>query len=342
MEIMDFLETERVLGRGYHGNAGMKRAYFHDDVLWMVKFPQNTRNLEGKHLPSYTSSPISEYIGSHIYDSLGIPVHETVLGRCLGKIVVGCKDFTVGADLLDFHGIKNTVEDEFISGSFGSSAHGERLADVLSVIQNAEDFEGMRDEVTERFWDMFVTDAFIRNNDRNNGNWGLLTTPYVKKLAPVFDNGNAFFNKRNLSVTERRLADEVLTEQDALNGLSFFTDDNDKHIQPFQYIASMNNKDCNAAILRFVERLDMDKVRNIISEIPEQAFGLSVMSPVQKEFYIKLLETAYEEGIRPVAEKLLAKERSVSLEAEKKDCIHASRNSGLNDPKSKNPPDKER
>lgn len=347
MKLIDFLESELLEDITYLGNAGTKRAYLHDNVVWMVKFPQSTRNLEGKHLPSYTSSPLSEYIGSHIYDSLRIPVHETVLGRCRGKIVVGCKDFTAdGAKLREFSGIKNTVDEDLISGTFGSSARGERLNDVFNVIKSADIFEGLRDKVTERFWDMFVTDAFIRNNDRNNGNWGLLTTPYVKKLAPVFDNGNAFFNKRNLSLTERRLADDALTEQDALKGLSFFTDDNDKHIQPFQYIASMDNKDCNAAILRFVERLDMDKVRNIISEIPEQAFGLPVISPVQKDFYIKLLETAYEEGIRPVAEKLLAKERTkdraVSLEQETKDCIDASRNSDLNGPHGKNPPDRER
>ncbi len=307
MKMIEFLDSERIIGRGYHGNAGAKRAYVHDGVLWMVKFPLNTRNFEGAHLPSYTSSPISEYIGSHIYKILGIPVHDTVLAKYRDKIVVGCKDFTVEASLLDFHSIKNTMDDELISGSFSSSDHGERLKDVLFVIDHAEDFEGLRNEVKERFWDMFVVDAFIRNNDRNNGNWGLLTTFYSKKLAPVFDNGNAFFNKRNPSVTQRRLADKDKIKEDVDSTLSFFTDDEDKHIRPFEYIEDMSNDDCNKAVVRFVEQLDLIKIKDMIQEIPEQAFGLPVMSPIQKEFYITLLETAYEDKLRPVAEELLGK-----------------------------------
>lgn len=326
MELYDFQENERITRRVYHGNAGTKRAYLHDDIVWMVKFPQNTRNFVGNHLPSYTSSPLSEYIGSHIYDSLGIPVHETVLGRCQGKIVVGCRDFTVDAELLDFHGIKNTVDEAVISGSIGSSAHGERLSDVLKVIDNAEDFSGIRDKVKERFWDMFVTDAFIRNNDRNNGNWGLLVTRYTTKLAPVFDNGNAFFSKRNFSVTERRLNEAEAVENDIQSGMSFFTDNNDKHIHPFQFIAAMENADCNAAIMRFVERLDMNKVEQIIEEIPEKAFSLDVILPVQKEYYKKLLYTAYKQEILPVAEKLKDQERSsfmgLDQRAEKSRAVH--------------------
>jgi len=43
---------------------------------------------------SYTTSPLSEYLGSKIYEALGIPVHETVLGIRKNKVVVACRDFT--------------------------------------------------------------------------------------------------------------------------------------------------------------------------------------------------------------------------------------------------------
>lgn len=304
MNMIDFIESERITGRAYRGNAGMKRAYLHDGTVWMVKFPQSTRDLTGKHLPSYTSSPLSEYIGSHIYASLGIPVHETVLGTCGGKIVVGCKDFTVDADLLDFHGIKNTVDDDFISGSLGSSAHGERLKDVLSVIDHAEDFDGIRNEVKERFWDMFVTDAFIHNNDRNNGNWGLLVSRYTTTIAPVFDNGNAFFNKRNPSVTERRLASEENIADDALNITSFFMDGEDRHIKPLKYIESLRDPDCTAALVRFSERLDMGKVASILSDIPETASGLDVISPSLREHYLRVMEVIVRRSLNPTLDRL--------------------------------------
>ena len=221
MEMIDFDACERVRGRGYRGNAGRKLPYLYDGGLWMVKFPGSTRNMAGAHLPSYTSSSVSEYIGSHIYEVLGIDVHETVLGRCAGKIVVGCRDFTEHATLLEYSQIKNTVDDEFISGSYGSSAAGERLSDVVRVIGACDEFEGIRDAVVKRFWDMFVVDAFIHNNDRNNGNWGLLVAGGSVTLAPVYGNGNAFFNKRGADLFRKRLDEERLLREDALSGRSF-------------------------------------------------------------------------------------------------------------------------
>ena len=202
VEMIDFDACERVRGRGYRDNAGRKLPCLYDGGLWMVKFQGSTRNMAGAHLPSYTSSSVSEYIGSHIYEALGIDAHETVLGRCAGKIVVGCRDFTEHATLLEYSQIKNTVDDEFISGSYGSGAAGERLSDVVRVIGACDEFEGIRDAVVERFWDMFVVDAFIHNNDRNNGNWGLLVARGSVTPAPVYGNGNAFFNKRGPTSSE--------------------------------------------------------------------------------------------------------------------------------------------
>ena len=46
---------------------------------------------------SYVTSPLSEYIGSHIYEILGYDVHKTILGICndgkRNKVVCACKDF---------------------------------------------------------------------------------------------------------------------------------------------------------------------------------------------------------------------------------------------------------
>lgn len=304
MELIDFDKCQRVKGRGYRGNAGRKLAYMHDEKVWMVKFPGTTKDMVGKHLPSYTSSPLSEYVGSQIYELLGVPVHETVLGKCQGKIVVGCRDFTDRGQLLEYSQIKNMVDDELISGSYGSSGQGERLSDVLRVIETSEEFEGIRDEVRCRFWDMFVIDAFIHNNDRNNGNWGLLVGNGESTLAPVFDNGNAFFNKRNPSVFGRRLNDDRALKEDALSGKSFFLDDDDKRINPLEYISKSDNAECKKALSRFIDKVDMDKVRELIEEIPEEAYGLTVVDSEQKRFYIELLNETYNDGIQPIAKSL--------------------------------------
>ena len=41
-----------------------------------------------------------------------------------------------------------------------------------------------------------MSDIFINNNDRNNGNWGILRNKDgVDRLAPIFDNGGSFQTK---------------------------------------------------------------------------------------------------------------------------------------------------
>lgn len=95
-------------GLFYGGRAGQKEGILIEGEPWIAKYPRTTRDLMGKHLPSYTSSPVSEYLGSHIYELLGIPVHETMLGYRAGKIVCACRDFTFpNARLFEFKEIKN-------------------------------------------------------------------------------------------------------------------------------------------------------------------------------------------------------------------------------------------
>lgn len=304
MEIIDFNKCRRITGRGYRGNAGRKLSYLYNGSPWMVKFPGTTKDLKGKHLPSYTTGPLSEFIGSQIYASLGIDVHETVLGICEGKLVVGCRDFTDRGDLLEYSQIKNTVDDLILSGSYGSSSKGERLSDVLKVLMTSEEFDELRETAIERFWDMFVVDTFIHNNDRNNGNWGLLVGRYETVLAPVFDNGNSFFNKRNPSLIDRRLADDKLMIEDALSSLSFFLDDNDHHIHPLKYLSAADNMQCMAALKRFEQRVNFEKIDAFIDDIPESWSGIEVISPAQKNFYKVILKETFNKGFLPIFAKL--------------------------------------
>ena len=80
-------------GIRYGGHAGNKLGVVIDGENWFLKFPKSTKDLLRKVDISYNTSPLSEYIGSHIYKSLGIPVHETMLGIKDEKLVVACKDF---------------------------------------------------------------------------------------------------------------------------------------------------------------------------------------------------------------------------------------------------------
>ena len=92
----------------YAGANGAKIAVIYDGEQYMLKFPALAP--KNKEL-SYANSCISEYIGCHIFNSVGIAAQETLLGiyRKNGaeKIVVACKDFTSpGIVLQDFASLK--------------------------------------------------------------------------------------------------------------------------------------------------------------------------------------------------------------------------------------------
>lgn len=127
---------------------------------------------------SYTTSPVSEYIGSHVYEIIGIPVHKTMLGIKDKKVVVACKDFG--------------------------------------------------------------------NNPRS-------------------------------CIFEEKV----------------------KQINPFKYIESLQNKECNEALIRIVPKINLDKIITMINEIPEEFEGITIISKIRKEFYIKCLKYRYETSLYP-------------------------------------------
>ena len=313
MEIKDLRDYEKDAFGYYGGNAGQKYGILIDGEKWIVKFPESTRSFPGRdkpnvHLPSYTLSPKSEYIGSHIYELLGIPVHKTMLGFRDNKIVVACKDFTTPTSkLIEFKAIKNTInEDHFVSKMESNhSGGGGCLNDVLYTIENAPLLKGS-ETVKERFWDMFVVDAFIKNNDRNNGNWGILQSiDGSYKLAPVYDNGNCLFNKRNDSVAERRAENENLIKEDVIGtNVSFYKDIEGHSLKPMKMIQSMEIPELNNAVCRLTQRIDIDAICDIINEIPEVAFDKIVITNNQKKLYSEVLTYGYENVLKPTYEKL--------------------------------------
>lgn len=49
----------------YGGNAGLKRGVILNNEKWLIKFPQETSSFENVDI-SFTTSPLSEYVGNHI------------------------------------------------------------------------------------------------------------------------------------------------------------------------------------------------------------------------------------------------------------------------------------
>lgn len=208
-EVPDFTNCKRVPGRAYNGANGKKIAIEHQGEQYMLKFPPSG---QGKRTElSYTNSCISEHIASTIFNMVGIPAQETILGTYdVGgktKIVCACKDFTAdGSKLFDFCSIKNTVIDSEYGGT------GTELEDILDTIEKQQYVNPV--EVLQHFWNVFVVDALLGNFDRHNGNWGFLyhDDTQTATLAPIYDCGSCLLPQADAQVMRA-----VLSNQDELN-----------------------------------------------------------------------------------------------------------------------------
>lgn len=287
-------------GLFYGGRAGQKEGILIDGEPWIAKYPRTTRDLAGKHLPLYTSSPVSEYLGSSIYGLLGIPVQETMLGYRNGKIVCACKDFTFpDKRLFEFREIKNALSDDG-AGFSSAPSDGEvvLLNDVLTTIETSPLLASIGG-VRERFWDMFVVDAFLENPDRNNGNWGVLMHRSAEgvasyDLAPVYDLGSSLFSKRSASLAEARLKDERAIQEDAfgtnVSCYRLIDENGESHaIHPFDYMGSTTNPDLDAAIERFLKAVDMLAIEEIIESVPEESYGTVLMTEGMRASHKRLM-----------------------------------------------------
>ena len=304
-------------GISYGGHGGSKRGIIINDERWFLKYPKSTKSMDVEGL-SYSTTPLSEYLGSHIYESIGLETHKTKLGVANGKIVVACKDFLNSNEtIIDYNMIKNEYDEnvekaiEHLSSTSNIDSN-HNLEEVLLIMEENPYFKTIP-ELKERFWDMFIIDAFISNNDRNEGNWGLVLNKETNKLrlSPVFDNGASFYNKSNDAKLASIYADDFKFRQSVYDSSISVYKLNGKPINPLKYIETMENEECNKAILRIIPKIDMNKIINIFDEIEEEYNGLKVLSKIQKEYYIKSLEYRYNKVLFPIYCKLLKLDNNI-------------------------------
>lgn len=277
MSVIDFTELKK-RKKTYAGANGNKISVIYEGEQYMLKFPPQAKLNKGM---SYSNSCFSEYLGCQIYESIGIPVQKTLMGvytvKGKQKIVVACGDFTEpGVSLQDFASLKNRMIDSERQG------YGTELIDILQTIDEQTLVD--RDSLLERFWDMFVVDAFIGNWDRHNGNWGFLYDDRTDEmtLAPVYDCGSCLYPQADEQIMEAVLSDPGERNHRIYNiPLSAIMQDG-KKIRYFDYISSLQNEDCNRALKRIVPRIDMEKIKEIINHT-------LFISDLQKKFYLTML-----------------------------------------------------
>lgn len=291
--------------RMYGGTAGRKMGISYEGKDYILKFPGNLKGQGMKNIRlSYSNSPVCEYIGSQIYGILGFEVHETLLGERNGKIVVACRDFLEdGERLYEFDKIKVTFEPHFLDSS-GNETNGVGV-DLYEILMTIEEHPFLKDVpgIREHFWNMFVVDALLGNPDRNNSNWGIiLGTDGKKKIAPVYDNGNCLNCKWDEEKMVEVLADEKKLEIEAYKGRRCIFELEQKKINPYQLMESMEYSECSQAVERLVPVMGgaLMQIRELIWDIP-------VLSDVQKKFYDAVMERRYEKVFLPLYRRMLKK-----------------------------------
>lgn len=283
----------------YAGANGSKISVIYDGEQYMLKFPAGAP--KNKEL-SYANGCVSEYIGCHIFESIGINVQKTLLGtyRINGKekIVVACKDFTKsGVVLQDFASLKNTIIDSEHNG------YGTELSDIMKAIEEQQAVNPI--VLKEWFWNVFIVDALIGNWDRHNGNWGFLYNVDTDEMsvAPVFDCGSCLYPQADEEIMKATL--ENKEEQNLrifsipLSGIKI---DNSK-INYFNFISSLQNRDCNKALKRILPKINMTEIIHIIDETP-------YITDLQKTFYKTMLSQRKEKILDFSYDKLRKFEKS--------------------------------
>ena len=209
------------------------------------------------------------------------------------KIVCACEDFTDENHVLyEFENLALSINTD--------KKIGTELTDIIEVIEEINKLKRInitiKDNIKEKFWDMFIIDSLIGNTDRHNGNWGLIVNTKINeaKFSPIYDCGSCL--NPMLEDEEIEKINDTELKNLAVNCYSCIKE-NDKKINYMTYIKNGKNAECNKAIKRIFKKIDINKINNFIDEI-------TCMSIARKEFYKKIIYYRYE-ILKNVYEKLI-------------------------------------
>lgn len=249
--------------KAYGGANGNKISIIYDNSVYMLKLP--THAIKNRNL-SYANSAVSEYLGCHIFNMLGVCAQETLLGTYTyhdkERIVVACKDFVKSSyQLLDFAAIKNQIIDS------NSNGYGTDIDDILETIDKQTVIDHL--VLKKHFWKIFVIDALIGNWDRHNGNWGFLyhNDTDMVTLAPVYDCGSCLFPQIDEGLIIRALNNKKELESRVYEVPTSAIQHNGKRINYYDLLSSHEYKECDEAINEISKLVNLDDISKLIDTV---------------------------------------------------------------------------
>ena len=309
---IDFTNCEKNKLKMFGGANGSKLGIIYNGESYMLKFPSEAKL---NNNISYSNSTVSEHIGCRIFEMLSIPVQETLLGQYShngkDKTVVACKDLeSDGYKLKDFASLKNTIIDSVRGG------YGTELSDILQTIDEQTLVSPI--ELKKFFWEMFVVDTFIGNFDRHNGNWGFLINEdkQAVKIAPVFDCGSCLFAEMDLDKMQVVMNNKAELEYRLFVIPKSSIMREGKKISYFDFLKSGENEDCTNALTNITQRIDLEKINQMIDSLPMVSDGAKAFYKFMlKERKVQILDRAIELLPKREKQSVVAKLETAKKEA---------------------------
>ena len=262
-------------GDRFYSGAERKKSIMINGNAYLVKFQKNSR--EGLRF-----NHVSEYLGSHIFAMLGIETQETNLGLYNGENIVAIKDFLEEDEtFVPFNGVGDSSLEQ------DKEKYQYTYDDIIEMLKDNMKLTDV-EQTIDLFWDMFIIDALIANFDRHGSNWGFIKKDNKYRLSPIFDNGSSLFPQLN---TDEKI-DAVLNDQSEIDQriYKFPTSQVKYHGKKSSYyeiISSLEFEECNRALVRITERVDLNKMNKLIDSI-------EAISEKRKEFYKTILKQRFE------------------------------------------------
>lgn len=282
----------------YRGSEKKKRFEYNNEI-YLVKFPDPIRE-KGNTL-SYMNNQYSEYLGCHILDSLGIKTQDTFLATYTEnnkkKVVVACKDLTdENTELIEISALANGI-------TSSDEKYDTNIEDVYEIIEKSTMIKN-KEEIINKFWDLFVADALIGNPDRHLDNFGLL---YHKdkeeyEFSPVYDCGSCLNALLSEDVKQQCLCDDTLMKNENYNLTSVYYMGGKRIF--YSEIFKNPPKHLQEAIKRIAPKINIEKINSIIDNTPS-------ITELDKNFFKKAIKMRKELIIDKSYSKIIKQELSL-------------------------------
>ncbi|MCQ2794669.1 MAG: HipA domain-containing protein [Bacilli bacterium] len=267
-----------------YGGMEEKKGIIFCNKKYMLKFRRH------EALGDYFND-ISEYIGSRVFESIGIECQKTILGKYKNEYVVACLDFVKDFNFTPFNDVGESSLDD-------GKTYGYSYEEIEEMILKNRKLVN-KEEALNKFWETYIVDALLANGDRHGRNWGYKKIDNKYYVCPVFDNGSCLFCGM-LDESEMRLI--VKGDQDEINErvyqtpLSIIKNSNNRKSDYFTIINSLKYKKCNEALLKIFPKINLKEIEKVVLSTD--------ITNLRKQFLIRMIKERYEKILKPAFLKL--------------------------------------